>query len=497
MKIVISDKEVICSQDINIEKKILSPSSVILNNCYPKEWENDKDYVSRFYFPKDFSRCYIEDDDNSILFDGVIKNSGNISIRPTEPKYCTLQVIDYKLLLSECGTLDFVIENTTVTEAISEVINSISSYGFDVGVIAIDNDTIIRAYSTVDKTPYDMLQYFAEITNSIWFTRHDNERIKIDYYSYDNLPQKEDIRYDTEYFNEKEIIDMYYSYNTYDYRNRQTILSGLVYSDDEYAEELTSDGFSTIYTLEQTVGTIISVKVENTEKTVGTLSDKKLGIYCDFYYESGTNELEANTSYISGTSIYVVYLPMVQGREVVSNEAEIQRIQNQIHKTGVISRYETRNDVTSSDELKLIAETYLKYKGKAEILLTVVSKQNIYEIGDTVFFNINESELSNLRQKYLVKAKKIQITHFGTSSQDEFITYTYTLSSSFNSESAINYFDNQRRKADSNIKEGEFVTRYIDNNVTGNIIFNEPTFTEISIEYDNVLDFMLDAPLVK
>ena len=34
--------------------------------------------------------------------------------------------------------------------------------------------------------------------------------------------------------------------------------------------------------------------------------------------------------------------------------------------------------------------------------------------------------------------------------------YTYTLTSNFNSESAINYFDNQRAKNNGNIGEGEY-----------------------------------------
>ena len=38
---------------------MLSTSSTILNNCYPKTWENDKDYTTRFYYPKDYSKCKI------------------------------------------------------------------------------------------------------------------------------------------------------------------------------------------------------------------------------------------------------------------------------------------------------------------------------------------------------------------------------------------------------------------------------------------------------
>ena len=60
LKMMIGDEEVVCDKNINIKEEMLSASSSILNNCYPKSWENDKDYVSRFYYPKDYSKCTIE-----------------------------------------------------------------------------------------------------------------------------------------------------------------------------------------------------------------------------------------------------------------------------------------------------------------------------------------------------------------------------------------------------------------------------------------------------
>ena len=48
---------------------------------------------------------------------------------------------------------------------------------------------------------------------------------------------------------------------------------------------------------------------------------------------------------------------------LVYNDEEVTRIATQTNTTGVISRYENRNDILSSDELENIAETYIKYKG--------------------------------------------------------------------------------------------------------------------------------------
>ena len=74
------------------------------------------------------------------------------------------------------------------------------------------------------------------------------------------------------------------------------------------------------------------------------------------------------------------------------------------------------------------------------------------------------------------------------------IFYTYELTSSFNSESEINYFDNQRLKAQGNLSKDEYITRNIDIEDSVSIIFDNLTISEITIESGNVLDATLDAP---
>lgn len=56
IKMFIAGEEVVSQNEFTINEEMLSASSTILNNCYPKSWELDKDYVSRFYYPKDYSK---------------------------------------------------------------------------------------------------------------------------------------------------------------------------------------------------------------------------------------------------------------------------------------------------------------------------------------------------------------------------------------------------------------------------------------------------------
>ena len=135
-----------------------------------------------------------------------------------------------------------------------------------------------------------------------------------------------------------------------------------------------------------------------------------------------------------------------------------------------------------------IAKTYLEVKGQSEITLKITTKDvDLFNIGQQVYFN---APIDELKKNYLVKSKEIQITKTGN---DGIIFYVYTLSSTYNGEKAINFFDNQRRKSEGNLDKGQFITRYIDVSNVCDIIFDNLTIEEI--ENNNELDSELDLEL--
>ena len=173
------------------------------------------------------------------------------------------------------------------------------------------------------------------------------------------------------------------------------------------------------------------------------------------------------------------------------NNDEVARVTNQIGRKGTISRYESRNDVLSSSELNSIGQTYIKYKGSAEIILNLkVEDNDIYNVGDVVYF---DAPIQNLAKDYMVKRKSIDIINVNDLQK---IFYTYELTSSFNSERDINYFDNQRNKATGNISEGDTIDRNIDIEDTANIIFYGLEINEIQVEGDNTLNSVLNSPFI-
>lgn len=495
IKMYIAGEEVVCNKEFTIKEEMLSTSSTILNNCYPKSWELDHDYTSRFYYPQDYSKCLIYQDD-TLIFAGMVKNTGNISLNPREPKYCSLEILDFKDFLSTGEYLDFVISNKTVEEAIQMVVDAVSQYGFTLGnVNIIGGSDVIGAYSTQEKSAYDVLQYLADITGSRWTTRMvDENTVAIDFYDPTLMPQGQDIEYTKEWWCDNQVNDLTFSYGTRDYRNKQIMLSDQVYGGTDYTETILGDGYNQTFLTSENIAKIQSISVNGEEKTFVTNTDKELGIEADFYYTPGENRFTSNESqgsYTAGTQIIITYTPLIKGREVIYNMPEVTRINNQLGRKGVIARYEQRNDVLSSEELEKIGQTYIKYKGSAEVILTLITQTNLYNVGEVVYF---DSPINELAQDYMVKGKSIQIIATGSQSN---IWYTYQLTSSFNSETAINWFDNQRNKANGNISEGEYITRNIDIEETANIIWDNLTITEVTPVGDNVLNSPLNSPFVK
>ena len=281
VQIFINGTEVVSNKEFVIKEEMLSTSSTILNNCYPKAWEDDHDYYSRFFMPKDYSNCTIYRD-GTLIFAGILKNTGNILLRPSDPKFGAFQILDYKTLLSEGKTLDFVISNKTIVEAITQVTNAIADYGFVVGNVQISSGTdVIGAYSTLNKTPYDVYQYLAEISQSRWFTRMiDADTVAIDFYSPELMTRADNIEYTTEYFETNNIVDIHYSYSTGDYRNKQIILSDTVYGNIDTNENIIANGYQTSYVASQTIGILNYVYVNSVAKTIGTNTEKTTRYLC-------------------------------------------------------------------------------------------------------------------------------------------------------------------------------------------------------------------------
>ena len=425
-----------------------------------------------------------------LLFCGVVKNSGNISLNPREPHYSTLQILDFKTFLSE-GELDsFVIYQKTITEAIQMVIANIQDYGFVLGNIKIlTPDDIIGAYSTKDKSAFDVFNYIADITQSRWTTRMiDENHVAIDFYDPTLMDEGTEIDYTQAFFENNLIDTMTYSYGSNNYRNKQVMTSSQVYSNISQTQSIVANGYQTQFPTEQPIGKVNSITSNGIPLTYATFQEREMGYVADFYYQPGENYFESDDLRSTGEILIIDYIAIVEGRQIITNPTEINRINESTNRKGIVSRYEQRNDATTSMELQKIGETYIKYKGTPEIKLKITTRKNIWEVGERVQFNAPITELDT---EYMVRTKKINYI-----ASVDTIFYDFELISSFNSETEINYFDNQRAKTNGNIGEGEYISRNIDIESTANIIFYDTASTEVQVDGDNVLNSILNSPFI-
>ena len=461
--------------------------------CYRKN-DNEVglyDLVNDVFYTNSGTGVFTKGNDiptRELLFCGIVRNTGNISLNPRQPHYCSVQVLDFKDFLSQGETLDFVLNEITIREAIERIVNTVADYGFELGNIdIIGADDIIGTYSTLEKTAYDVFNYIADITQSKWTTRMiDDEKVAIDFYDPTLLPIGTTIEYTTQFFEEYGINNISFSYSTNDYRNKQVMTSDEVFGSISQAETIVADGYRTEFVTEQKIGQIESITVNGVSKSFITQTEHNLGQYADFYYNVGEARFDSDNTLNAGQIIVITYTPIIKGRQTITNSVEINRIATTTNRKGVIARYENRNDATTSSELQKIGQAYIQFKGTPEILLNVESTQNTWNVGEVVEF---EAPLPELSTTYLVKKKVINII-----STIDTIFYTYEMSSNFNSENAINYFDNQRAKNSGNIADGEYIDRNVDIENTANVIFYDTTLTEVTPVGDNVLNSILNSP---
>lgn len=503
IRMFIAGEEVVCSNQLTIVEELTNTNTLVLNNCYPLSWEQTKDYT-QFYTPKDYSLFRLVYDysdynlttesgvdilteageeiiaENSLItaFIGVVKRSQAINLRPFNPHYATLQVLDFKTFLNEGDLFNFVVTETTVESFINQVVGEYSGYNFVVGNLNLGDklNQTVGNYSCDQKTLFDVLQYISQITNSIWKVRYVNDTTyAIDFYDINMLPQGMDLVYDNDYFNNNSIVDITYSFNTNNYRNKQVITSSNIIAQTINTEEFYTNSSDNKYQLSSNVGAVYNATLDNNQISIASNADKQNGITADLYYTVGSNEIELDMDVLPTQSLFIQYDAMIPGRVTVLNTNEIDRISNQLNNTGIISRYEQRQDATTAEELNAIGQTYIQFKGKSEIILQVQTiNKDLWNIGDIVYFNNgNEDAIIELTGNYAVKKKTTQM--YQNNADDSLqVFYTYELDNNYNFENLINYFDNQRAKTIGNIQDGQFINKYIENTETINIIFNEP-----------------------
>ena len=156
LKMYIDNEEVVSKNDFTIKEEMLSASSTILNNTYPKSWEDDKDYTSRFYYPKDYAKLNIQ----------------NFSIEPEEAG-TTIQV-------NGSATLTDV--DTTKESRVLKLLGQTSQTGtptpsspIPINVVSGDNEINICGKNLLPYPYYET----TKTTNGVTYTDNGNGTISI------------------------------------------------------------------------------------------------------------------------------------------------------------------------------------------------------------------------------------------------------------------------------------------------------------------------------
>jgi hypothetical protein len=270
-----------------------------------------------------------------------------------------------------------------------------------------------------------------------------------------------DIDYGQEFFEEFNIVNMDYSFNTSDYRNKQNIVADNIKGSNILFESVWLDGKSTEFYLSQPVAGVKFAEINDENIKVISQEFKDKGEDYDCYYTQGSNVINLKNANKKGDYLRILYYPDISLKISITEDDEVKRVKDNTGTAGIISRYEKRSDVLLAEEMNKIAQSYLKYKGRGDYTVTIQTyNKELAHLGDKVNLTTNDN-LKFLEDEYYVKSIT---TSYTTNNADNkaYIFRTYTLVNNFNFEYATNYFDNQRAKLIGNIQDGQYINRDID-----------------------------------
>jgi hypothetical protein len=269
------------------------------------------------------------------------------------------------------------------------------------------------------------------------------------------------IDYGQEFFANYNIVDMEYSFNTSDYRNKQNIIADNIKGSNFLFEAFWLDGKSTEFYLSQPVAGVKFAEINDENIKVISQEFKDKGEDYDCYYTQGSNVINLKNANKKGDYLRILYYPDISLKISITEDDEVKRVKDNTGTAGIISRYEKRSDVLLAEEMNKIAQSYLKYKGRGDYTVTIQTyNKELAHLGDKVNLTTNDN-LKFLEDEYYVKSIT---TSYTTNNADNkaYIFRTYTLVNNFNFEYATNYFDNQRAKLIGNIQDGQYINRDID-----------------------------------
>ena len=474
-------------QDFNLTFNLKNKSNFTFKNIYKK----DSSVIDNLFI-KAYTKFIIKDETlNKIVWIGLVKTSNKTSIRSTDTKLLTIQVLDYKEFIASSTLINFPIlknSNLNTPELLINnlLVNEIDNYGIAVGDLDFGikdvnlDDTLINGL-----TLYKIFEFIADKTNSLWNIEYDAGVLKpVLFFTPKNkdpdcYPLNANLinnQIKVEPLNGNNPLNVNWASLSGTYFNEITLLSDNIIDTKLTTEIFIGDNEKTNWNTNFDIGSVKSIEVnrgiagndlavlKNKDKYVNvsfSASDDNLNTYFTWNGNSITKN-KNSYSFTTFDKIKIKYFSKTSHSIKTSNFTNAST--NQIISTSI-----QRNDITNKQDLYNAANSLLQEHAKSEIELNITFKNailddkniNNWDIGKIFNFNISNTGGDYfLNRNYLIKQINISV-------KGEFKTINYICNSVINSYQAINFYDTKTNIKTNNklnnllIKDNKIISKEI------------------------------------
>ncbi|TDV23509.1 hypothetical protein BCF59_0498 [Mycoplasmopsis mustelae] len=411
------------------------------------------------------------------IFTGIVNSSGRYSLSPWSIKDKSLEIVDPRLWLSKRSPADISFENDSPFRALHKYIRALDEAKIKVGSVSFSNLDPITAYDTTSKSPYSVLKdVIASRTRSFLYFSQDNGNLLINYKSDADFQKGASVVEITpETWKNLKITDLQMDENIDNYFNTYRLESENVVS-TQYNQEyfLLSNSISSVWLVEnfsklpenstELLNYYYSIDEPLNKKQLNIISkqEKTSGNDYHLYYQDGRNELVINPKWErENLGLVVSYVPVGKYSVTLSNQSEVNRIHNLNNFNGDVYKYERSNDLSSFDDLYTHADNSLKLNSFIRYDMSIQTNQPFLELGDIVSLNLPNAPKFNGRYICIGFDGSIK-------GKSGFIEITYQLRNGLNSDTLLNFYDNQdykinplKRKDGTYYKFKDFYSSYL------------------------------------
>lgn len=477
IRLFINKKEMDFNTEITFSDHTSNFSSITFNNVIPKDKNNVNEIFKIHDYGTEFSigEVYIG---SELVFFGIVYATGRLVFEKYQPKTKSIQIVDFRKWLSLKKPVNTVFSKIEPALLVTKLVEKLNEPRIIVGRLSFSDDSIINSYSTVDKTPYQVLkEVIAKETDSLlYFEITPDNKISINYKSNNDLLLEEKILVDltnNDFFEKYKVTKTELETNIDNYANIIKYESENIISNITTVEDLII-GNSESITLLNDIGTILKTQetylYKNTEKIIPVIINEKqyvTGMYYDILYTTAKNSVKVNKKYVNNNyALHLSYKAKTKNSIQLINWEERVKVAELSNTAGDVFKYEKTNDISDLNDLLRLCQGDLNISSLITKKFFIESEIPIWNVGQTAFIKTNNPTIDGV---YLVISANGYILANTDNNNNNYTLprFTYELINSKNANTLVNQFDNQSYKTNAFIDDFVLIetTDTIDDNV--------------------------------